>query len=283
VRVVYGGHLLRLLADTHRTAAYRDALCAALRGGGADSDGWGGGCGDGNGGCGGSSSSSSSTDRGVRGRGEGGGGGCGGEEEATGGDGCVCMVLGDGHWLALEAVEAGAQRVVDVEGTVHGLRLATEAFVAAHLSPARVRVWQVGLSDQAWRGGGGVRCEGREGEGVGGRGRSDTKEGGRDDEMGAMGLGAGKVSVVVADPFFVESHVGAFAGGGGTQWNNLKFWSHVHALQPLLQHGGGPARARVVPCGARVVAVAVEFKSLRNSQVCICIGVCGSGVCSVGV
>jgi hypothetical protein len=69
----------------------------------------------------------------------------GGMSRSEGGGGGVTLALGDGHWLALAAVEAGAERVVDVESTPHALRMASHCFSAAHLPPSRVRAWQVFL------------------------------------------------------------------------------------------------------------------------------------------
>jgi hypothetical protein len=62
---------------------------------------------------------------------------------SEGGGGDVTLALGDGHWLALAAVEAGAERVVDVESTPHALRMASHCFAAANLPPSRIRAWQV--------------------------------------------------------------------------------------------------------------------------------------------
>jgi hypothetical protein len=146
-RVLYGGHTLRLLANTSRAAAYsqvlqnkRDTLPPAplviththththtqvlqnmFRG---------------------SSLYSSAA--------EGDDVGGGGERQrvlsrSAGGGGGVTLALGDGHWLALAAVEAGAERVVDVESTPHALRMASLCFAAANLPPSRVRAWQVGV------------------------------------------------------------------------------------------------------------------------------------------
>ena len=153
-------------------------------------------------------------------------------------------------------MEAGAGWVVDVEATAQAMRIASDCFVGARLPPTRVRVWHTQLTcdvvrailDRAsapgtGRGGGG---------GAGTIANADCADADEEEELseGGGGLSARGASVVVADPFFLESHLGAFAGGGGTQWNNLIFWTHVHTLRPLLS-----SSVTIVPCGAHVVAM----------------------------
>jgi hypothetical protein len=171
------------------------------------------------------------------------------------GDGRGCLVLGDGHWLALAAVEAGAAWVVDIEATPRAMRMASDCFVAARLPPSRVRVWHAQLTCDAvsallYRTAAAGAGQRRGAAGTRARADSDDESAELEVLGGGVVLGAGRVSVVVADPFFLESHLGAFAGGGGTQWNNLIFWTHVQTLRPLLS-----SSARIVPCAARVVAV----------------------------
>jgi hypothetical protein len=174
-------------------------------------------------------------------------------------EGRGCLALGDGHWLALAAVEAGAAWVVDIEATPRAMRMASDCFVAACLPPSRVRVWHTQLTcdtvsallDRAASAASAGAGQRRGAAGT--RARADSDDECAELEVlggGGVGLGAGSVSVVVADPFFLESHLGAFAGGGGTQWNNLIFWTHVQTLRPLLS-----SSVKIVPCAARVVAV----------------------------
>jgi hypothetical protein len=98
-------------------------------------------------------------------------------------------------------------------------------------------------------------------------GGAGAASGDSDDEAAAvaagLGLEPGGVTMVVADPFYLASHLGAFAGGGGTQWNNLVFWRHVHTLKPLLACS---PPAAIVPCAASIFAMGVELASLRNPQ-----------------
>ena len=172
------------------------------------------------------------------------------EAAARAGPDTACLVLGDGHWLALAAAQAGCGKVVDIESQQQAVRMADACFAAAGLPPTTVRSWQGRLSDESVEK---LLCCGAE------RGSDDD----RDLEAHSLGLRAGQIDVVVADPFYLESHVGAFAGGGGTPWNNLMFWPQVHAAHKML---AATPPARLVPCAARVVALAVEFAALRNPQ-----------------
>ena len=98
----------------------------------------------------------------------------------------------------------------------------------------------------------------------------------------SLGIGSRQVAMVVGDPFYLESHLGAFAGGGGTQWNNLAFWKHLDTLRPLLSSS---PPAVILPSGASIFAMGVEFASLRNPQEpvgLVEVGTCGScGGCIV--
>lgn len=95
---------------------------------------------------------------------------------------------------------------------------------------------------------------------------ASCSDGGGDDDkvvLSSLGLGREQVGLVLGDPFYLESHLGAFAGGGGTQWNNLVFWKHLSALRPLLSRS---PPATILPSGASIFALGVEFASLRNPQ-----------------
>ena len=176
-RVLFGGHTLRLVADADRAAAFAHALEAAFR----DNAAAGGGK--------------------VEGRGD----------AETAERGVLCLVLGDGHWLALACVEAGASRVVDVEATPQALKMAADAFAAAALRPASVRAWlgQVSpstvhriLERTRKEEGGGDRTKAvKQGQEEAGEAEEAEAE---DAEVEMLGLGAGKVDAVVGDPFFLE-------------------------------------------------------------------------------
>jgi predicted RNA methylase len=94
-RVLFGGHTLRLLADSERAAAYRRVLATGLL----------------------------TVHAGT------------------------CLTVGDGHWLALAAADAGAARVLDIEASPQALHLASQCFAAARLPPWRVGAFLVATSD----------------------------------------------------------------------------------------------------------------------------------------
>ena len=195
-------------------------------------------------------------------------------KEEDGRAGGVCLVLGDGHWLAVAALEAGAGRVVDVEATAHALRMASACFAAASLPPTRIRAWQGEISSSTVRAM--INAQSRHNSSAGEGGERGSTEEEEDAELEMLGLGEGGVDLVVADPFYLESHLGAFAGGGGTQWNNLIFWTQVHTLAPLLAKA---PKACVMPCGARIMAMGICVCVSMCVYVCLC-GYGGMRVCT---
>eukprot|EP00960_Hanusia_phi_P062655 765226-Hanusia_phi.AAC.2 len=165
-RVSYGGHKLRMLANTDLEILYRQALMKHVK-----------------------------TDT-------------------------IALCIGDGHFLGLIASELGCRHVMDLEVSENSLLMATSCFKTAGFDDKASTLLLPQYFDSPDE-----ACQVLEAE------------------LSRRQL---TVNLICADPFFFESGVGAFAGGGGTQFNNLAYWKTARAIKEKVSQGD----VAMLPCAA---------------------------------